>query len=171
MISRSLFSWWDKCQKRTGPRSALHTADEERRLAPRGAGSVVREFLKSAQGRGARLHTDEEQRVTPREQLRCARVLQKYDHILFPTARFQPARIMGNYDMQKKRLGTSDMELTPIGVGAWAMGGAGWLSPGDRRTMATLSPPSAPVWRPVSTGSTPRRCTDTAFGGGCRPGR
>jgi len=29
-------------------------------------------------------------------------------------------------DMQKKRLGNSDMELTPIGVGAWAMGGGGW---------------------------------------------
>ena len=29
-------------------------------------------------------------------------------------------------EMQKKRLGNSDMELTPIGVGAWAMGGGGW---------------------------------------------
>ena len=28
--------------------------------------------------------------------------------------------------MTKKRLGNSDMELTPIGVGAWAMGGGGW---------------------------------------------
>jgi len=28
--------------------------------------------------------------------------------------------------MDKKRLGNSDMELTPIGVGAWAMGGGGW---------------------------------------------
>ncbi len=28
--------------------------------------------------------------------------------------------------MQKKRLGNSDMELTPIGVGAWAMGGGNW---------------------------------------------
>jgi aryl-alcohol dehydrogenase-like predicted oxidoreductase len=28
--------------------------------------------------------------------------------------------------MQKKRLGNSDMELTSIGVGAWAMGGSGW---------------------------------------------
>ena len=28
--------------------------------------------------------------------------------------------------MQKKRLGNSDMEITPIGVGAWAMGGSGW---------------------------------------------
>jgi aryl-alcohol dehydrogenase-like predicted oxidoreductase len=29
-------------------------------------------------------------------------------------------------EMQKKRLGNSDLELTPIGVGAWAMGGGGW---------------------------------------------
>jgi len=29
--------------------------------------------------------------------------------------------------MQKKRLGNSDMELTAIGVGAWAMGGGGWV--------------------------------------------
>jgi aryl-alcohol dehydrogenase-like predicted oxidoreductase len=28
--------------------------------------------------------------------------------------------------MEKKRLGTSDMEITPMGVGAWAMGGGGW---------------------------------------------
>ena len=28
--------------------------------------------------------------------------------------------------MQKKKLGASDLEITPIGVGAWAMGGGGW---------------------------------------------
>ncbi len=28
--------------------------------------------------------------------------------------------------MEKKRLGNSDMHLTPIGIGAWAMGGGGW---------------------------------------------
>ncbi len=28
--------------------------------------------------------------------------------------------------MHKKRLGNSDLELSPIGVGAWAMGGGGW---------------------------------------------
>jgi aryl-alcohol dehydrogenase-like predicted oxidoreductase len=28
--------------------------------------------------------------------------------------------------MQKKRLGMSDLEITPLGVGAWAMGGNGW---------------------------------------------
>src|SRR5881394_657728 len=29
-------------------------------------------------------------------------------------------------EMQKKRLGNSDLDLSPIGVGAWAMGGGGW---------------------------------------------
>jgi aryl-alcohol dehydrogenase-like predicted oxidoreductase len=28
--------------------------------------------------------------------------------------------------MQTKRLGNSDMHITPIGIGAWAMGGGGW---------------------------------------------
>lgn len=28
--------------------------------------------------------------------------------------------------MLKKRLGNSDMEITPLGVGAWAIGGGGW---------------------------------------------
>ncbi|HBY60883.1 MAG TPA: aldo/keto reductase, partial [Solibacterales bacterium] len=28
--------------------------------------------------------------------------------------------------MQKKRLGNSDLEITPTGVGAWAIGGGGW---------------------------------------------
>ena len=28
--------------------------------------------------------------------------------------------------MQKKKLGNSDLELTPIGIGAWSMGGGGW---------------------------------------------
>jgi aryl-alcohol dehydrogenase-like predicted oxidoreductase len=29
--------------------------------------------------------------------------------------------------MQKRQLGNSDIYITPLGVGAWAMGGAGWL--------------------------------------------
>jgi aryl-alcohol dehydrogenase-like predicted oxidoreductase len=28
--------------------------------------------------------------------------------------------------MERKQLGNSDMKLTPIGIGAWAMGGGGW---------------------------------------------
>jgi aryl-alcohol dehydrogenase-like predicted oxidoreductase len=30
------------------------------------------------------------------------------------------------YDLQKKQFGNSDMMITPLGVGAWAMGGGGW---------------------------------------------
>lgn len=28
--------------------------------------------------------------------------------------------------MEKRKLGNSDMQITPIGIGAWAMGGGGW---------------------------------------------
>jgi len=28
--------------------------------------------------------------------------------------------------MEKRKLGNSDLEITPIGIGAWAMGGGGW---------------------------------------------
>lgn len=28
--------------------------------------------------------------------------------------------------MQTRKLGTSDMQITPLGIGAWAMGGGGW---------------------------------------------
>jgi aryl-alcohol dehydrogenase-like predicted oxidoreductase len=28
--------------------------------------------------------------------------------------------------VQTKQLGNSDMRLTPMGIGAWAMGGGGW---------------------------------------------
>lgn len=34
--------------------------------------------------------------------------------------------MLGRNAMQTRRLGNSDMEITPIGVGAWAMGGSGW---------------------------------------------
>jgi len=44
--------------------------------------------------------------------------------------------------MRNKRLGNSDMELTPIGVGAWAMGGGGWAfawgPQDDRQSVAAI---------------------------------
>ena len=44
--------------------------------------------------------------------------------------------------MEKKRLGNSDLELTPIGVGAWAMGGGGWAfawgPQDDRESVAAI---------------------------------
>lgn len=30
--------------------------------------------------------------------------------------------------MQKRRLGNSDLYITPTGFGAWAIGGSGWMS-------------------------------------------
>ena len=30
--------------------------------------------------------------------------------------------------MDTRQLGTSDLHITPIGFGAWAIGGAGWVS-------------------------------------------
>src|SRR6478736_818625 len=33
---------------------------------------------------------------------------------------------MGNTQMQTKQLGNSDLNITPIGFGAWAIGGSGW---------------------------------------------
>ena len=45
-------------------------------------------------------------------------------------------------DMEKKRLGNSDMDLTPIGIGAWAMGGGGWAfawgPQDDRQSVAAI---------------------------------
>jgi aryl-alcohol dehydrogenase-like predicted oxidoreductase len=44
--------------------------------------------------------------------------------------------------MQKKRLGMSDMEITPIGIGAWAMGGGqwtfGWGPQDDNQSIAAI---------------------------------
>jgi aryl-alcohol dehydrogenase-like predicted oxidoreductase len=45
-------------------------------------------------------------------------------------------------DMEKKRLGNSDMDITPIGIGAWAMGGGGWAfawgPQDDRQSVAAI---------------------------------
>ncbi len=30
--------------------------------------------------------------------------------------------------MQTRRLGHTDMDITPVGLGAWAIGGGGWLN-------------------------------------------
>jgi aryl-alcohol dehydrogenase-like predicted oxidoreductase len=44
--------------------------------------------------------------------------------------------------MQKRRLGTSDLEITPIGVGAWAIGGGGlqfsWGPQDDSESIAAI---------------------------------
>jgi aryl-alcohol dehydrogenase-like predicted oxidoreductase len=44
--------------------------------------------------------------------------------------------------MQKRRLGASDLEITPLGVGAWAMGGGGlqfsWGAQDDNESIAAI---------------------------------
>src|SRR5579872_7299516 len=44
--------------------------------------------------------------------------------------------------MEKRRLGNSDLEITRIGVGAWAMGGGGWAfawgPQDDRESIAAI---------------------------------
>lgn len=44
--------------------------------------------------------------------------------------------------MQKKRLGNSDLEITPLGIGAWAMGGSGyafaWGAQDDAESIAAI---------------------------------
>ncbi len=50
--------------------------------------------------------------------------------------------------MQKRRLGSSDLEISPLGFGAWAAGGGNWLYAWGPQDDATPSPPStAPsIW-------------------------
>ena len=43
--------------------------------------------------------------------------------------------------MEKRKLGNSDLELTPIGVGAWAMGGGGWAFGWGPQEMTNPSTP------------------------------
>ena len=44
--------------------------------------------------------------------------------------------------MQTRQLGNSDLHITPLGVGAWAMGGGGWAfgwgSQDDRESIAAI---------------------------------
>ena len=53
------------------------------------------------------------------------------------------------------RLGWTGMDLTRVGFGAWAIGGAGWAYAGAARTTSRRSRRFATRWSPESTGSTP----------------
>jgi aryl-alcohol dehydrogenase-like predicted oxidoreductase len=47
---------------------------------------------------------------------------------------------MSNSDMKTKRLGKSDLSITPIGFGAWAIGGSGWeFGWGDQDDKASIA--------------------------------
>ena len=61
--------------------------------------------------------------------------------------------------MDKRQLGTSDLQITPIGFGAWAIGGPdyafGWGAQDDDASVAAIGEPSTPastgLTRPPST--------------------
>ena len=50
------------------------------------------------------------------------------------------ARPMTKSDMKTKRLGNSDLSITPVGFGAWAIGGSGWeFGWGDQDDKASIA--------------------------------
>ena len=57
--------------------------------------------------------------------------------------------------MEMRKLGNSDLPITRVGYGAWAIGAQAGSSPGDRRTTTNLSPPFTARSNSASTGSTP----------------
>ena len=59
-------------------------------------------------------------------------------------------------------LGTSGLDITTVGFGAWAAAAAAGPSAGARRTTTSRSTPCAARSRSASTGSTPRRSTGSA---------
>ena len=61
-----------------------------------------------------------------------------------------------------RALGSTGMEITQVGFGAWAVGGGGWASAGVPRTTRDRSPRSATLSSAASTGSTPPRSTASA---------
>jgi aryl-alcohol dehydrogenase-like predicted oxidoreductase len=46
--------------------------------------------------------------------------------------------------LDKRRLGTTDLEITTVGFGAWAIGGGGWAygwgQQDDARSVASIRP-------------------------------
>ncbi len=65
--------------------------------------------------------------------------------------------------MQTRRLGNSDLQITPIGFGAWALGGGGWAFGWARRTIANRLPRFARRSTSASTGSIPPRFTGSVI--------
>ena len=63
--------------------------------------------------------------------------------------------------MQKRYLGNSDLAITPIGIGAWAMGGAGWKFSWGPQEDADSIAAIHEGWTAESTGSIPLQSTDS----------
>jgi len=51
--------------------------------------------------------------------------------------------------MKLKQLGNTDMQITPLGIGAWAMGAVAGNSAGASRMIMTLLPPFTPRSMPA----------------------
>ena len=70
------------------------------------------------------------------------------------TTRPQPFRYKG-VGMEKRRLGNSDMWITPLGIGQWAMGGGGWKyswgPQDDRASIAAIRAALEAGWNWVDT--------------------
>src|ERR1700720_2747280 len=56
----------------------------------------------------------------------------------------QKKEILKEIEMQTRKLGNSDLHITPVGYGAWAIGGSGWQfawgSQDDNDSIAAISP-------------------------------
>jgi hypothetical protein len=61
--------------------------------------------------------------------------------------------------MHTRRLGQSDRDITPVGFGAWAIGGLSWEYAWALKTMRIPSRRSTVRWSSASTGSVPRWST------------
>ena len=60
--------------------------------------------------------------------------------------------------MEKRRLGNSDLHITTLGIGAWAIGGGGWNGSMGPQTRSTFRfPLFTPHWITASTGLTQPR--------------
>ena len=65
-------------------------------------------------------------------------------------------RGVGSAGVRTVAFGRTGLEITPVGFGAWAIGGGNGSSAGARRTTTSRSRRSSGRWSSGSTGSTPR---------------
>jgi hypothetical protein len=61
--------------------------------------------------------------------------------------------------MHTRRLGQSDLDITPVGFGAWAIGGSIWEYVWALKMMRIPSGRSTVRWSSAATGSIPRWST------------
>ena len=79
-----------------------------------------------------------------------------------PRACTREVMSMPKTQLKTAQLGNTELEITRIGFGAWAIGGGGWQFGGDRRRTRSRSPRSTARSSLGSTGSTPQPPTASA---------